>query len=186
MIKIKILEYIQQDGKTYITLMWADGTVLPYKFEGYISKEDAVHDTYIIGQHMPRQNYEGEIPTTAEDWEPNPVPTVLKITDWNNLTAKVYDQYGSEMEVSPQWSVEGVGATIEDGKIVENTVSVDTPYTIIAAVGNLSERQERIAYAPVPSKPSETEILEAKLKASTDRQDFLEELIAEMAMKVYE
>ena len=46
--------------------------------------------------------------------------------------------------------------------------------------------QERTIYAPVTPKPSETEILEAKLKASTDRQDFLEELIVEMAMIIYE
>ena len=177
---------MQQDGKTYLTLMWADGTVLPYFFEGYIPKEIAVHDTYIIGQYMPRQTYEGEIPTTAEDWEPNPTATVLKIKDWNNLQGIVYDQYGEIMDTNATFIIEGDGATIEDGKIVENTVSVDTPYTIIAAVGDLSERQERIAFAPVTPKSSETEILEAKLKASTDRQDFLEELIAEMAMKVYE
>lgn len=38
---------------------------------------------------------------------------------------------------------------------------------------------------PYIQPPSETDILNAKLKASNDRQEFLEELIAEMAMKVY-
>ena len=172
MIKIKILEYIQQDGKTYITLMWADGTILPYKFEGYIPKEIAVHDTYIIGQHMPRQNYEGEIPTTAEDWEPNPAATKLMVKDWNNLTAKIYDQYGSEMEVTPQWSIEGVGAKIADGKIVEDEVKSDTSYFIVAKVGDLEERQERTIHAPAeeisedaPVSRAEYEELKAALEA---------------------
>ena len=171
MIKIKILEYIQQDGKTYITLRWADGTILPYKFEGYISKAAAVHDTYIIGQHMPRQNYEGEIPTTAEDWEPNPTATKLEVKDWNNLTAKIYDQYGSEMEVSPTWSIEGVGAKIEDGKVVESEVEEDTSYFIVAKIGNLEERQERTVYAPAEEIPEDAPVSRAEyeeLKAALE------------------
>lgn len=130
---------------------------------------------------------EKEFPTDLQEYhKPQSSPTFLTDIDFNSLEAKVYDQFGETMDTNVTFIVEGDGATIQDGKIVENTVSVDTPYTIIAAVGDLSERQERITYAPVTPKPSETEILEAKLKASTDRQDFLEELIAEMAMMVYE
>ena len=176
MIKIKILEYIQQDGKTYITLMWDDGTNLPYKFEGYISKGDAVHDTYIIGQHMPRQQFTGEIPTTAEDWEPNPTATVLKIKDWNNLQGIVYDQYGSEMEVSPTWLIEGSNARIENGEVVEDIVETNASYSIIAKIGNLEERQERTIYAPAEEIPedapvsrAEYEELKAALEAMSKR-----------------
>ena len=174
MIKIKILEYVQQDGKTYITLMWDDGTVLPYKFEGYIPKEIAVHDCYIIGQHMPRQQFTGEIPTTAEDWEPNPVATKLLIKDWQNMIGDVYDQYGAEMEVSPTWSIQGTGARIENGKIVESEVVEDTSYFIVAKIGDLEERQERTIYAPAeeisdsedaPVSRAEYEELKAELEA---------------------
>lgn len=35
------------------------------------------------------------------------------------------------------------------------------------------------------SKDREIQLLEAKVKASNERMDFLEELIAELAMKVY-
>ena len=182
---MKILEYIQQDGKTYITLMWADGTVLPYKFEGYISKEIAVHDTYIIGQHMPRQHYEGEIPTTAEDWEPNPTATKLIIKDWQNMIGEVYDQYGQVMDVTPTFIIEGDGATIQDGKIIENTVSVDTPYTIIAAVGDLSERQERTIYAPGEIAPSEIDILNKKVELLASENDAKDDLLQEMILWMY-
>ena len=121
---------------------------------------------------MPRQQFTGEIPTTAEDWEPNPMATKLEVKDWNNLQAKVYDQYGAEMEVSPTWSVEGVGATIENGKVVESEVVEDTSYFIVAKVGDLEERQERTIYAPAPEIPdSEAPVSRAEyeeLKAALD------------------
>ena len=104
---------------------------------------------------MPRQQFDGEIPADAEDWEPNPVPTVLKIKDWNNLQAKVYDQYGAEMEVSPTWSVEGTSARIENGKVIEDAVTENTSYFIVAKVGDLEQRRERFLYAPVPEIPTE-------------------------------
>lgn len=48
---------------------------------------------------------------------------------------------------------------------------------------------ERVPYEiPEPmssSTPSEVDILKAQLKAQTDRCDFLEDCIAEMAMQVY-
>lgn len=50
--------------------------------------------------------------------------------------------------------------------------------------GSLSEIE---VADPIPAKaiPSEVEILKAQLKAQTDRCDFLEDCIAEMAMQVY-
>ena len=44
---------------------------------------------------------------------------------------------------------------------------------------------EKVWYDYVDKVLSPEEILETRLKASTDRQDFLEELIAEMAMMLY-
>lgn len=39
---------------------------------------------------------------------------------------------------------------------------------------------------PEPLKPSEIDLLKAQLMTSLDRQEFLEDLIAEMAMMVYD
>lgn len=41
------------------------------------------------------------------------------------------------------------------------------------------------APAPVPLEPTETEVLQAQLKASNDYMDFLEECVVEMAQIVY-
>ena len=47
------------------------------------------------------------------------------------------------------------------------------------------EIEAEIAKLPVPP-PSETEILKAQLKAVVERNDFIEDCIAEMAMQIYQ
>lgn len=58
---------------------------------------------------------------------------------------------------------------IADGKMVECT---------------LEDRAEEMAARPKP-KPTETEVLQAQLQAVTERNDFIEDCISEMAMQIY-
>ena len=151
-------------------------------------KESILKDVYIISKDRRNSRpYAGIEPTLYQEWNPpKPKASALIVTNWFGLQGIIYDQYGEEMEVEIQFSIEGKNAKIEDNKIIEDVVDTDTSYFIVAKYGNLEKRQERFLYAPVEPPVSEVEIFETKLKASTDRQDFLEELIAEMAMMLYE
>ena len=150
---MKILEYFQESGKTFITLQWPDGTIFRNMFQGHILKEIAAHDTYISGTYMPRQIFEGEIIQDAENWDPNPQATRIEIVNAKELQAIVYDQYGAEMEVMVDWVVTGNGVKIENNVVVEEVVTEDTSYFIVARYGNLEERQERFLYP----RPKEVE-----------------------------
>lgn len=141
MIKIK---YKIENGK--IIAVWEDRTGV---IINYIN-EDSIKDAYIICSNETNRSLKfEEIPEDFIKFEPNPTATTLKVTNWAELQAKVYDQYGAEMEVIPTFTIEGEHARIEDNKIIEDVVDTDTSYFIIAKVGELEERRERVIYAPV-------------------------------------
>lgn len=123
--------------------------------------------------------------TDIEDYAFEDSKPTLMYVDFNNLTGEVYDQYAELMEVPIVFSIDSEVASIQDNKIIEKEVAEPTSYFIVAKVEDLEQRQERHIYPKPTPQPSEVDLLEAKLKASSERQDFLEELIAEMAMEVY-
>lgn len=184
--KMKILEYNEVGNRVLVSVIYDDNTFTTLNMVNTNDKESILRDVYIISNDVRnRQSFEGEIPVDLETWNPPTSVATTMTVDFYNLTGKAYDQYGEEMNVDVTFEIEGAGARIEDGVIIEDAVDNDTSYFVVAKVGELEERQERYLYAPVEPPVSEMEILETKLKASTDRQDFLEELIAEMAMMLY-
>ena len=58
--------------------------------------------------------------------------------------AEIYDQYGAKLNVTPDWSIEGEGARIVDGAIVEDEVTEKKTYKIICRLGELEESQTRL------------------------------------------
>ena len=50
----------------------------------------------------------------------------------------------------------------------------------------LTEEEKEILFPILPPQPTEIEILQAKLNSAAQQLDFQEELIVELAMKVYE
>lgn len=102
--------------------------------------------------------------TDVEDYVFEDSKPTLMYIDFNYLTGEVYDQYADVVEMKIDFTVEGTDkARIEDGKLIEDEVDIDTSYFIVAKVGHLEERQERIIFAPVEPTPNETDALKEEL-----------------------
>ena len=68
-----------------------------------------------------------------------------------------------KIDLPIEFSIEGTGARIENGKIIKDVVEKDTSYFIVAKVGDLEERKERFLYAPREVVPSEIDVLNNKI-----------------------
>ena len=91
--------------------------------------------------------YEGEVPTDLETYDrPQSAATKITNVNFNDFTADMYDQFGEKMNVDVTFEIEGTGAKIEDGKLVEETVDEKVEYEIVATVGDLVEKQQRVIY----------------------------------------
>ena len=169
---MKILEYTEQGDRVLVSVLHDDNTFATLNMLNANDRENILKDVYIISSDARnRQQFEGEIPTDLEEWNPpKPIPTRMTV-DFYNLHGKIHDQYGDEMDITPTFTIEGEHARIENGKIVEDVVDTDTSYFIVAKVGDLEERQERFLYAPREVEPSEIDILNneiEKLKQTID------------------
>ena len=162
---MKILQYEEYNGRVLVTVLYEDNTFTTLNMVNTNDKESILRDVYIISNDARnRQPFEGEIPTDAETWNPPKSVATSMTVDFYNLTGKVYDQYGMQMEVEIQFSIEGENARIEDNKIVEDVVETDTSYFIVAKYGDLEERQERFLYAPREIELSEIDILNNEIE----------------------
>lgn len=141
-----------------------------------------------------------------------PHPVFMEV-DFRNLKGKVYSQYGEVMDLDITFTIEGTDkAKIEDHKIIEESVDIDTPYTIIAKVEDITERRENIIKAvdkqeillqelkskveeqqgkmalqqdEIEQQKKESITANAKIKALTDDAEFKNDLIQEMALMLY-
>lgn len=168
--RYKILN--QTDSRVELFVLYDDNTFTVLNL-AQDTLENMLKNAYILSQNIERLQYEGEVSEDLETYE-KPQSTATKLTnvDFINLQADIYDQFGEKMNVDVDFEIEGTGARIEDGKIVEDVVDSDTSYFIVAKYGNLEERQERTIYAPREVEPSE-DIDEETLKRIAD----LEELV---------
>ena len=146
---MKILQYEEYNGRVLVSVLYGDNTFATLNMVNTNKKNEILKDVYIItSDSRNRQPFEGEIPTDIETWTPPKSVATTMTVDFYNLTGKAYDQYGEEMEVEIQFSIEGENARIEDNKIIEDAVDTDTSYFIVAKVGDLEQRQERTIFAP--------------------------------------
>ena len=181
---LKITQYEEQGNRVMVSVLYPDSSVGTYNMVNTGDKEGILKDVYIISQNpLNREALIDEVPEVIEEWNPPAsVPKVLKITDWNNLQGVVYDQYGSEMEQVITWSIQGPGAKIEQGKVVRMEVKTDTSFFVVANVGTLTEKNEQMAYAPVPEPIDPL----AELKSLKDEYENYKIQIALAQAEVYE
>lgn len=175
------MNYKIEDG--YITAYYEDNTAYTMPYVG----ENNLKDLYIISKN-PRNRFKiEEKPIDLEEWEkPTDIPTRIKNIDWINLKAKIYNQFGDLMDLQPIFTIEGTGARIEDGKIVEDVVDNDTSYFIVARYGDLEERQERFLYAPVEPQPNELDMANRKIDALVSEQEITNDLLQELILNIYQ
>lgn len=155
--------------KDAVTAIYADG-------KGYSKAltvlEDDLRDLYIIGQDE-RNWQDVEMPTSLQEYvRPESVPTSMSNIDWYGLRADVFDQFGEKMLVVPTWTIEGAGASVVDGRVVEDEVVEPTTYEIVVKVGDLEQRQSRTVYPPPVDEPY-VDPLEARVAELEQVQDAL-------------
>lgn len=150
--KYKIIDEL--DGRINIFCYYEDKTYMNIDLIGNGDMNDILKDAYIISSNpINRQPFEGELPDDLIEFVANPVPTVLKVIDFESTKATVYDQYGRPMDVEVTFTVEGTDkARFESGKLVEDSVEQDTSFFIAAKYGELEERVERTLFAPIPTE----------------------------------
>lgn len=160
--KYKILN--QTDNRVELFVLYDDNTftVLDLLKD---TLENMLKNAYILTSNPDnRLRCTDEPPTDLKTYEkPQSVATTIINVDFNNFTADIYDQFGDKMNVDVTFEIEGTGARIEDGTIIEDVVENDTSYFIVAKYGNLEEKQERIIYAPREVEPSQIDILNNKI-----------------------
>lgn len=167
--KYKILN--QTNNRIELFILYEDNTYSNINLIGGRPIDEVLKDAYILTNNAAnRLPYTEEAPTDLGDYDITPVATTLSVDNFNNSTAKVYDQYGQPMEAQIEFSVEGTSkAKYEEGNLIEDEVTEDTPYFVVAKYGDLEERQERFLYAP--QKDEDTTSLEAEvaeLRATVD------------------
>ena len=169
MIKIKLVSKTQvQDKYEYILAgQDAEGYYLQ-KIITYTDKDALILADYTSKMYVEEMVDYNELEDFNRDVS---IPTSMTV-DFYNPTGKVYNQYGEEMEVEIQFSIEGEQARIENGKIVEDVVETHTTYFIVAKVGELEQRQERTIYAPAeqierPDLQSQIETLKKEIDIQT-------------------
>ena len=156
--KYKILN--QKDSRVELFVLYEDNTFTVLNL-AQDTLENILKNAYIITSNATnRLPYTEENPTDLETYEkPQSAATTITNVDFNNFTADIYDQFGEKMNANVTFEIEGTGARIEDGTIIEDVVENDTSYFIIARYDNLEERQERFLYAPREVEPSQIDIL---------------------------
>lgn len=159
--KYKILN--QTDNRVELFVLYEDNTFTVLNL-AQDTLENMLKNAYILSKNIERLQYEGKVPTDLETYEkPQSVATKITSVNFNNFTADIYDQFGEKMNVDVEFMIDGTGARIEDGEIIEDVVDNDTSYFIVAKHGDLEEKQERTIYAPVEPQPNEVEILNNKI-----------------------
>lgn len=182
--KYKILN--QKDSRVELFILYDDNTFTVLNL-AQDTLENMLKNAYILSKNTERLQYEGEVPKDLETYEkPQSVATKLTNVDFYNLTADIYDQYGEKMNVDVEFTIDGAGARIENGKIVEDVVETDTSYFIVAKVGELEQRQERVIYAPREVEPSEIDILSKKVELLASENEAKDDLLQEIILQMYQ
>lgn len=151
--KYKILE--QNKNNIQLFCLYDDNTFALLDLVAGRELEEILKDAYILSKSQTREAYKGEPIEDLKTYTPTPKETRLDV-DFYGLTGKVYDQYGDAMELPITFTIEGTdSAKIEDGKLVEGEVDEKVEYEIVATVGDLVEKQQRMIYPePVIEEPN--------------------------------
>lgn len=187
---MKILQYTDDGNRALVAILFDDNT---YAVTSVISvnrtKEDILKDVYIISKNKEKQKFEGNVEEYEDLNLENPKPNSLDV-NFYNLSGKVYDQYGDEIQKEIEFSIEGTDkAKIEKGELIEEEVTEITSFFIVAKCGDIEKREERFIYPksqdPPYKEPTETEKLTAKVNVLEEQGAFRDDLIQEMATIVY-
>lgn len=175
--KYKILD--QTENNIQIFCLYDDNTSSLLDLVAGRELEEILQDAYILTKNKEnRQAYTGEEIEELKDYIPKPKVTRLDV-DFYSLRGKVYDQYGDMLDAPITFEIEGTDkAKIENGKIIEEEVTEETSFFIVAKVGDLEQREERFLYPKPkiePPNPDELPVTKAEFnKLVAENKDLLE------------
>lgn len=189
---MKLLQYIDDGNRALVAILFNDNT---YAETTIVStkrnKEDILKDAYILSKNVERKKFDGNIDDYEDLILEESKPSSLDV-NFYDFTGKVYDQYGEEVKKEISFSIEGTDkAKIEDNKLIEEEVTEETSFFIVAKCGDIEKREERFIYPkvepqePPKKEPTEMEKLEAKVNVLEEQGAFRDDLIQEMATIVY-
>lgn len=144
---MKLLEYENIENYKKVSLLFNDNKyATAYVVGNERPEQEILKDAYILLKNTDKKDYIGDI-SKLEDIELETSKATKLDIDFYNLTAKVYDQYGDDIQEQVTFTIEGTDkARIENNKIIEEEVEKETSFFIIAKFGTLEERQERAIY----------------------------------------
>lgn len=175
--KYKILE--QTENNIQIFCLYEDKTYALLDLIAGRELEEILQDAYILTKNKEnRQAYNGEEIEDLKDYIPKPKIARLD-ADFYNLTGKVFDQYGDILDAPISFEIEGTDkAKIENSKLIEEEVTEETSFFIVAKVGNLEKRQEKTIYPKPkvePPNPDEMPVTKGEYnKLVAESKDLLE------------
>ncbi|MFR9276585.1 MAG: hypothetical protein ACLVK5_00560 [Peptoniphilus senegalensis] len=189
---MKLLQYIDDGNRALVAILFNDNT---YTETTIVStkrnKEDILKDAYILSKNIERKKFDGNIDDYEDLILEESKPNSLDV-NFYDFTGKVYDQYGEEVKKEISFSIEGTDkAKIENNKLIEEEVTEETSFFIVAKCGDIEKREEKFIYPkvepqePPKKEPSEVEKLEAKVNVLEEQGAFRDDLIQEMATIVY-
>ena len=169
---MKLLSYQDIGQDKQITILFDDMTYASTIVKDNTRpKSDLLKDAFILLKNADKLPYDEETEGLEEIKLDPPKPTRME-PDFYTFKGLVYDQYGDTLQVPIDYTIQGTDKVkIQDGSLAEEEVQEDTPYTIVAKVGDLEEKQERTLYKkvePQPPGPSVEERLEATEEAMAD------------------
>lgn len=176
---MKLLKYENLDKDTVVGIVFDDNTYgLVRILDNTRPKEEILKDAYIILKNTDRLDYTGDVSTLEDLVLPTSKATFMDV-DFYGFTGHVYDQYGDEIFKDITFEVVGTDkAKIENKKLIEEEVTEETSFFIVAKCDNLEEKQERKLY-PRPEEPTPQpdmtatlvkEVANLKIDAIKDKQ----------------
>lgn len=151
---MKLLKYEKLDKDTVVGIVFDDETYgLVRILDSTRPKDEILKDAYIILKNSDRLNYEGDVSTLEDLMLPTSKATFMDV-DFYNFSGKVYDQYGDEIFKDITFEIVSTDkAKIENKKLIEEEVTEETSFFIVAKCDTLEEKQERKLY-PRPVEPT--------------------------------
>ena len=155
---MKLLTYQDIGQDKQVTILFDDMTCASTIVKDNTRpKSDLIKDAFILLKNADKLPYDGDTDGLEEIKLDPPIPARME-PDFYTFKGTVYDQYGDILQVPIDYTIQGTDKVkIIDENLVEEEVQEDTPYTIVARVGELEEKQERTLYKREEPKPIDPE-----------------------------
>ena len=140
-------------------------TTIPSVVSAGRDGKEILKDAYIILKSAERLKFNGNKDEYEDLVLEASKPNTLDV-NFYDLSGKIYDQYGNEIQAEITFNVEGTDkAKIEKGELIEEEVTEITSFFIVAKCGDIEKKEERFIY-PLPQEEPKVASVEERLEAT--------------------